>query len=236
MFASTPIPPQLIADCRTIVQAFGTKADIDQNALRDGHLGEMRPDEDRYTWRDERFRVVCDASSLAVEIADCEGIFPLVAVGPEGNPEPSAALFHDMTDFVADCASHMREVASRAFTANDEQKDTEREKARPREYTADEVQESFLAHLREVISCWANLEGEHSVEDRVSGAVFSTLVTLDGGSGDQPGYTVSPSTDPGNVAWARANGMNWYAEGCDIGGGLHELLAYKSKSKASEPA
>lgn len=101
----------------------------------------------------------------------------------------------------------------------------------PREYTTDEVREKFLAHLRAMVKYWATVpvtDGTRTVEDRISGAVFSTLVALDGGCLDIPGFKVIPTPHKDDKEYQRKRGSNWYPDTGDIGGCLHELF-YKQK-------
>lgn len=223
-FTSTAVPTQMLEDARTIAGAFGSPAEIDADALASGELGDIRQGEQRVVWKDARVRIVMDAGSRAVEISQSDSSFPMVAVGPNGETLPSAASFHDIADVVNDFAAHLSEVAKRAGISSQAERAREREAARPRPYTEEEARAMFLDHVRGVIKYWAQLDTSRSIEERISGAVFSTLVALDGEAMELPGYEVRPLNDAGNTAWAKANGMNWYDEGCDIGGSLHDQL------------
>ena len=105
-----------------------------------------------------------------------------------------------------------------------------------RELTTDEVRDRFLDHVRGLIEYWSTVElnGDDSVEHRVSGVVHSLLVTLDGGSLGLPGFIVAPCPHQSDKQYYIDEGENWYPENhesqvnADIGGYLHELLYKKS--------
>jgi hypothetical protein len=95
------------------------------------------------------------------------------------------------------------------------------DKETPRAFTEDEVREKFLEHVREIADYWAN-QHEKSTRERVSGAVFSVLVALDGEAADLPGFTVSPlPSSYDDIAFDIEHGENWYSAGLDIAGSLH---------------
>ncbi len=63
-----------------------------------------------------------------------------------------------------------------------------------RAYTREEMQQLFIAHLKAVARYWATPK-DCTIEERlegVEGALFSFLVTLDGGSGGMPAFDVVP--------------------------------------------
>lgn len=107
------------------------------------------------------------------------------------------------------------------------------ETSEPRVYTRDEVRAMFLQKLRDYVEYWTAMCPENlSVRQRVEGAVFSTLVVLDGGT-DLPGFMVSPDPHPDDLDYHRDRGENWWPEdGEDITGELHsEFLNPKEASK-----
>lgn len=121
---------------------------------------------------------------------------------------------------------------------------------KPREYTEEEIRKQFLDHLRGLIDYWADLATPDpndsdkkviSLRNAVSGVVFSTLVTLDGGT-DLPGFVVAPCPHEDDKDYHKEKGENWYPENheidvkCDISGCLHELLGKTEKEKAEEKA
>jgi hypothetical protein len=111
----------------------------------------------------------------------------------------------------------------------------------PRVKTEDEVRVEFLQHLRDMIRYWATIPnpsrvgGESEIEARIGGAIFSALVTLDGGSGAICGFKVIPNPHPDDEEYHRSTGENWYPDDVDIAGGLHELLYDKNPAGADIP-
>ena len=102
--------------------------------------------------------------------------------------------------------------------------------AEPRQWTVDEIQEKLVRHLKDIASYWANLDADKTILERVEGAIFSTLVTLDGESAELPGFIVAPLGDKSDIAFYKDQGENWFPVNdhskvsCDIGGSLHEAF------------
>ncbi len=46
--------------------------------------------------------------------------------------------------------------------------------------TAEEARDDIIQAARSTVAYWANLPGERTCEDRISGAIFSFLCELDG--------------------------------------------------------
>lgn len=105
------------------------------------------------------------------------------------------------------------------------------------------MQQLFINHLRSVARTWATYKDKgRSIEELLEGAMFSFLVTLDGGSGDMPAFDVVPRPHSSDAEFCRDNGLNFWPcpEDSDgevvtrlgIHGGsmLHELLAQSVKN------
>lgn len=101
-----------------------------------------------------------------------------------------------------------------------------------RQYTTDEVREKLLRHLAVIADYWDTVVGPKDQRERIHGAVFSVLSTLDGSSIDVPGFIVAPRPHEDDKQYHIDNGNNWFPENhqlddqiqSDIGGCLHELF------------
>lgn len=104
-----------------------------------------------------------------------------------------------------------------------------------KQMTEKEVRKKFIRHLIEIAQYWGSIEGK-TIQEKVNGAIFSTLVTLDGESADLPAFIVAPLPDPTDKEFQKSREENWYPENnnsnvvCDIGGTLHDTFA-KMKGK-----
>jgi hypothetical protein len=87
-----------------------------------------------------------------------------------------------------------------------------------RPLTEEEVRQRFLDNVRALVQHW---ERNPKVEDRCSGVAFSILALLDGCSGF-PACKVIPSPHESDKEFNESNGDNWFPEGVDIAGSLHE--------------
>jgi hypothetical protein len=99
----------------------------------------------------------------------------------------------------------------------------------PREWTPEEIRAHFLRRCWVIIQEWSR-DSSKSPEERVEGAVFSLLATLDNGTLDLPSFLVAPYPAPEDRAFCQREGTNWYPENFDgevrgdIGGSLHALF------------
>jgi hypothetical protein len=84
-----------------------------------------------------------------------------------------------------------------------------------------EIQNEFVEQLCDNIDYWHNLSGK-TIRERIEGAVFSTLVMLDGGCPAAHPFAVRPIDEDGD-------------EGEDIAGYLHELFCQKRSEPDSIP-
>jgi hypothetical protein len=106
-----------------------------------------------------------------------------------------------------------------------------------RPLTEDEVRERFLAQVWVDIREWEKYP-DKTVRERLEGAAFSILASLDGASIGLPRFSVSPSPHESDKQFSIENGIDWWSNDkskvmkgvwwpetdCDISGGLHELF------------
>lgn len=111
----------------------------------------------------------------------------------------------------------------------------------PREMTPNEVREALLCHLWEIIDYWDQFEdreGARTVRDRISGAVFSVLSTLDGSSIGLPGFIIMPDPCEEDRDYLTQHGINWFpnatADGRTDIGPLHEEFHKFDPRKTTE--
>jgi hypothetical protein len=79
------------------------------------------------------------------------------------------------------------------------------------------IQSKFVKQIYEAIDYWHDLP-EKTIRERIEGAIFSTLVMLDGGNPCMPPFAVRPIDEDGR-------------EGKDIAGYLHEIFCQKNKKR-----
>lgn len=84
-----------------------------------------------------------------------------------------------------------------------------------RELTTDEARDQLVAHVRDMIAYWEAQPG--SSRSQLEGLAFSILVILDGET-MLPGF---------KVACCAEHGENWFPDGVDLAGSLHERLFTK---------
>ena len=93
----------------------------------------------------------------------------------------------------------------------------------PRAYTADELRDSILEHMRTTAKYWATVEGEpRSVQDRIEGALFSTLAMLDGCSIGIVSFDLVARPHPDDKQYHIDREENWVEDGTVISDMLHE--------------
>ena len=91
----------------------------------------------------------------------------------------------------------------------------------PRQYTREECREMFLDEIRASVRYWLGEKSVPTAKEKLEGLAFSILVILDGGTG-LPGMKVTPNPHEDDAEFHREQGENWWPDGVDIGGGLHE--------------
>ena len=126
-----------------------------------------------------------------------------------------------------------------------------------RQITRDEARILFVRHLIGVMKYWLNESRADTTEEKMAGFLFSTLVTLDGGSCGSPGYHVVPVNGPDgkpsykvipvgqecDTEYSIDEGIDYYPtfegelpEGVyDIAGGLHEILGKVEQGELKVP-
>lgn len=90
----------------------------------------------------------------------------------------------------------------------------------PRALTPDEVRTKVLDHMRDLVKYWAGVEGK-SVEDRISGALFSTLSMLDGCS-YLPAFDLVAKPCSGDKEYLISVGEDWIEDETRVSCQLHE--------------
>ena len=98
----------------------------------------------------------------------------------------------------------------------------------PRPYTADEVRERFLDHVRSLAVYWAGQQDQTPLE-RCEGVAFSILNIFDGTTG-LPAMNISLAPHTDDRAYQESNGENWYEPDQIINDCyLHELFYREPK-------
>ena len=114
----------------------------------------------------------------------------------------------------------------------------------PRAFTADELREQVLDHVRIMVQYWANQPGL-DVVSRCDGVAFSILTMIDGSSSVPPLSLVAMSSDE-DKEYSVENGENWVENGTVLNDDvmLHECyyseereeLARQLMVKTDDPA
>lgn len=103
-------------------------------------------------------------------------------------------------------------------------------------YTTEEVRERFINQVCELVRYWHDQPG--SDMHRISGAVFSALVILDGENGGMPGFQVIPDPHPDDKAYHIERGEPYYPREepskHDIAGGLHDMFIQRIRNLGIE--
>lgn len=99
-----------------------------------------------------------------------------------------------------------------------------------REYTREEVQKLFLAHIRGLIDYWSYRTYREDTRGKLEGLAHSMLATIDGCSISIPCFILAPYPHEEDEDYRKGKGENYFAYNdsdkvkCDIGGSLHEQL------------
>jgi len=91
-----------------------------------------------------------------------------------------------------------------------------------RAITPDELRDAILDHMRELAKYWATVDGVKTVQDRIEGAMFSTLGILDGSTIGLPAFDLVAMPHPDDKQYHIDNGEDWIEEGTRISDMLHE--------------
>lgn len=98
----------------------------------------------------------------------------------------------------------------------------------PSPLSAEGLRNQFLDHLRVMVRYWATVPlDEDTIEQRLSGLLHSTLVTIDGAAGGFPcSLDLICRPHPDDKAYCIENGEAWVEDGTVINSNdmLHELL------------
>jgi len=78
--------------------------------------------------------------------------------------------------------------------------------------TAEELRNDLIAHLRSIAAYWAAQEGK-TTQEKLDGAMFSALATLDGCSPGIPAFDLVARPHPGDKEHAIKNGQDWIEDG-----------------------
>ena len=84
--------------------------------------------------------------------------------------------------------------------------------AEPRAYTADEVRQQLLDHMRAISRYWAK-QPDQTVAEKCDGLCFSILNIFDGTSMGLPAMDISLSPHEDDKEFNRSEGDNWYEPG-----------------------
>lgn len=93
----------------------------------------------------------------------------------------------------------------------------------PREYTEDEIRAKYLRYMWGVLEYWEELPNK-TEREKMEGFFFTFLSTIDGSSGNLPGFKLIPDAHPDDKEHHKMFGENWYPEDTDIAGSLHERM------------
>jgi hypothetical protein len=94
-----------------------------------------------------------------------------------------------------------------------------------RAFTAQEVQDLFLAHVAKVTRCWSELP-DVSVWERCEGVALGILSALDGATADLLPFKLVRMPPDSEREASQEEGRNWFPRSkdrneCDIAGVLH---------------
>lgn len=103
-----------------------------------------------------------------------------------------------------------------------------------RALTEDEIRDRFLKQVHSMARYWAGLDGSNVSEDstplyRTEGLAFSILAAIDGCSMAVPAFKLIADPHPEDQSFHEENDENYYPEGVDISGGLHEFWSSVTK-------
>ncbi len=87
-------------------------------------------------------------------------------------------------------------------------------------YSKEEVREAFLSHIRALAPYWASVERD-TVEEKISGALFSVLTLIDGSTLSLPAMDIVLRPHPEDKEFFEDNGENWFEDGMAINDDVH---------------
>jgi hypothetical protein len=92
----------------------------------------------------------------------------------------------------------------------------------PRAKTPDELRDEILNHMRSIATYWSEISGPKTTQERIEGALFSTLAMLDGCSLGICAFDLVAQPHPEDKDFHIAEGENWVEPGTVISDMLHE--------------
>ena len=99
-----------------------------------------------------------------------------------------------------------------------------------RAYTAEEVREQLLDHIRNLARFWATTENRQTTLERCEGLAFSILNIFDGTT-EFPALDIVLAPHPDDTEFHQSEGENWYEPGMMINDCmLHELFYIRDTS------
>lgn len=101
-----------------------------------------------------------------------------------------------------------------------------------RAYTAEELRERFLDHVRHQIAYWEREGRAPTAREKLEGLAFSIMNIFDGTTG-LPAFDITAAPHPDDKQFNIDNGENWIEPGTVINDCmLHELLFEKERAPA----
>lgn len=99
--------------------------------------------------------------------------------------------------------------------------------------TADEIRDEFLAEAKRLVRYWAREARVQTIEERVSGAVFSLLCMIDGVSGAVPcAFDLVARPHPDDKAVLQREGRDWIENGTVVNDCmLHEAFYREERER-----
>lgn len=90
--------------------------------------------------------------------------------------------------------------------------------------TRDEAREELILHFWSLVEYWEKESRQPNPREKLEGLLHSILVTLDGGSGMMPGFSVSAMVPPADIKYHKENDSKYFPPDEDLAGGLHEIM------------
>ena len=104
----------------------------------------------------------------------------------------------------------------------------------PRAFTAEEIRNEVLDHLRTMSRYWSKLPNK-TPRELCDGMAFSFLSMLDGCSIGIPAYNLVTSPHPDDEQYCKDNGENWYPTGLVINDCMLHELYYAFSTPTAQP-
>lgn len=104
----------------------------------------------------------------------------------------------------------------------------------PRALTADECRDRFIEHVWSLVRYCESETRHPDVREKLELLAFSILAAIDG-AGNIPAFDLIPSPHVSDAEFHRSRGENWWPEGVDIAGALHELFHRVEVPPVSSP-